>query len=445
MIKSAAKHNPKIAVCGLWHLGSVTAACMADLGFDVIGFDNDTKTIDELRSGHAPLFEPGLDSLLQKGIASGKIYFSADAEAISAAELIWITFETPVNSEDEAEYEEVVEAVVAAVKFAKKNAIVLISSQLPLGATDTISKATGRDDIAFAYSPENLRLGEAIGVFRDPGRIVVGVQDTATRERLQPILATICARLIWMSIRSAELSKHAINSFLALSVAFSNELARIAEMKGANAFDVEAALKSEERIGPKAYLRPGEAFSGGTLARDLVFLSNIADDIGFDAQLFRAAIKSNTRHRSWPFDALKIGLKAVGKTGSARVCVLGLAYKVGTDTLRRSNSLALAKQCLDAGFVVVAHDPVVKSLGAHANDRISLQTNIASAIRHSDAVIVMTPYEEYKSLKLTEFEEWAEIGTGPRRIIIDQQRVLRHFSGHPNVQYYTLGVPVDEA
>ncbi|MBA3872819.1 MAG: UDP-glucose/GDP-mannose dehydrogenase family protein, partial [Anaerolineae bacterium] len=267
----------EICVVGLWHLGMVTAACMAKIGHHVTGYDADKDLIEKLQAGETPLFEPGLKDLIQAGITTGNLQFSAEAAAVAQAELVWVTYDTPVDENDVADVDFVVDQVTHLLPFMRQDTLVLISSQLPVGTTARLEAAyhtaNPNGSITFAYSPENLRLGNAIRVFMEPDRIIIGIRHETDKVRIAEALKPITNNIEWMSAESAEMTKHALNAFLATSVAFMNEIATLCEQVGADAREVERGLKSEVRIGPRAYLRPGGAFAGGTLARDLVFLS----------------------------------------------------------------------------------------------------------------------------------------------------------------------------
>src|ERR1044071_7765936 len=244
-----------ICVYGLWHLGCVTAACLAER-FRTVGLDPDTATVDDLSKGKPPIPEPGLDLLIQAGISVGMLTFTTDISASSAADIIWVAFDTPVDEDDRADVEYVVTRISLLFPYLREGAVVLISSQIPVGTTSRIEAAYRvafpHKDVRFAYSPENLRLGKALEVFRKPGRIVVGTRTDADRELLAPLLIPFCDNLIWMSVESAEMTKHALNAFLANSIAFINEIAAVCEEVGADARQVEKGLKSDERIGPRA-------------------------------------------------------------------------------------------------------------------------------------------------------------------------------------------------
>ena len=210
----------RVCVQGLWHLGTVTAACLADVGHDVIGLDDEGDTIRVLTSGTPPVFEPALEELVRSGLAAGRLRFTSEpAEALRNADVLWVTFDTPVDDEDHADTAFVERRVEAVFEYLKPGALVLLSSQMPVGTTARLEADFRRrfpeKDVSFACSPENLRLGKAIRVFSFPDRIVVGVRSQADRERVAALFGPITDRIEWMSVESAEMTKHAINAFLA--------------------------------------------------------------------------------------------------------------------------------------------------------------------------------------------------------------------------------------
>ena len=264
----------RVCVQGLWHLGSVTAACLASVGHEIVGLDSDQTVISSLNEGKAPLFEPDLNPLITEGIQSGRLRFTSDmSTACKDAEILWVTFDTPVDDDDVADVNFVLNQVKSAVMLLSDGALVLVSSQLPVGSIaaleNFIKEIAPNKHISFASSPENLRLGKALNVFLHPDRIIVGTRSAEDRIALEKLLSPITEKIEWMSVESAEMTKHAINAFLATSVTFANEIAAICELVGADAKEVERGLKSESRVGPKAYLSPGGPFAGGTLARDI--------------------------------------------------------------------------------------------------------------------------------------------------------------------------------
>ena len=292
----------KIGVVGLWHLGLVTAACLAT-DHDVVALAEDNEALAALESGLLPIFEPGLEELIARSRAAGTLRYSADKEALRQSDVVWITYDTPVDQDDHADVAFVSSRVSALFPYLRAGAIVLVSSQLPVGSTDALARAYHEafpsGGISFAYSPENLRLGQAIAAFTTPERVIVGVQDLRAREPLSAIFGRYTDTILWMAIESAEMTKHALNAWLAMSVAFINEIATLCEQTGADAADVSRGLKSDVRVGQRAYLRPGNAFAGGTLARDIVFLSEVAARRDIPLELAPAIRRSNIRHRGW--------------------------------------------------------------------------------------------------------------------------------------------------
>ena len=294
----------KLAVLGLWHLGSVTAACMAAAGHDVVGWDPDPATLRRLEQGRAPVAEPGLDDLLSSAIADGRLRVTASlAEAVTHGEVVWITFDTPVDENDCADVEAVMTHVHAALAHVRDGALVISSSQLPVGSLARMARAfetiAGGRRARFACCPENLRLGAAIRRFTDPERIVAGIRRSEDREAVAALFAPLAERIVWMDVESAEMTKHAINAFMAASIAFINEIAAICEGVGADAKQVERGLKSDARIGPGARLSPGAAYAGGTLARDVAFLQAAAATLGLEAPLLHGVDRSNREHAGW--------------------------------------------------------------------------------------------------------------------------------------------------
>ena len=403
----------KIVVQGVWHLGSVTAACCAPY-FDVVGLDFDAANIAKLNSGQAPLLEPGLNELIAAGLASKRLAFTTDAKiACAEADVLWLTYDTPVNDSDESDVDFVIGHLRRALPHLPAGALVLISAQLPVGTCAKLEKEFPQ--FQFACSPENLRLGKAIDAFEKAERAVVGIRNDAKRALLEKLFKPFAAQTIFMRTESAEMVKHALNSFLALSITFINEVARLCEHTGADAKEVSAGLKSEARIGPKAYLGPGGPFAGGTLARDVVTLSKLAEKNGEKISVIPAIKQSNDLHRGWAFRRLQARL---GDLHGKKIAVLGLTYTTNTDTLRRSAAVELCQQLLQAGAQVSAFDPAVKSLPAELKS-VSLADDISAALAGADAVAICTEWPQFRQA------EWAKLVPQMRgKIFVDANRFL---------------------
>ena len=418
-----------ICVLGLWHLGSVTAACCAR-HFPVVGLDFDAANIAKLNAGQAPLLEPGLNELIAAGLASKQLSFTTDPKAACAhADILWLTYDTPVNENDESDTAAVLSPLRQALPHLRAGALVLISAQLPVGTCAALEKEFPQ--FHFACSPENLRLGKALDAFEKADRAVVGIRDDTKKIVLENLFKPFAARVVFMRPESAEMVKHALNSFLALSITFINEIARLCEHTGADAQEVSVGLKSEARIGPKAYLGPGGPFAGGTLARDVVTLSKLAEAAGETISVIPAIKQSNDLHRGWAFRRL---LTRLGDLHGKKIAVLGLTYTTNTDTLRRSAAVELCQQLLAAGASVSAYDPAVKKLPSELSP-VSLAANPAAALAGADAAAVCTEWPQFRQA------EWATILPQMRHaVLVDANRFLeKELKGIPGVEHLSVG------
>jgi len=423
----------KICVYGLWHLGCVTAACLAGAGFDVVGLDDDEPVVRNLQAGNAPVSEPGLDDLLSAGVAAGKLHFTVDARAaLAGADVLWVTFDTPVNDRDEADVASVRNRLEAIADAISPGTLVLVSSQVPAGFTKSLEDAWTSRRLVFAVSPENLRLGKALDVFRTPDRVIVGLRNGQGRAVVDQLFSPFTQNVIYMSIESAEMTKHAINAFLATSVTFINEIARICEEVGADAKEVERGLKSEARIGPKAYLGPGAAFAGGTLARDLRFLVELGDRNRVDTPVFEGVIASNDRHKDWLRN--RVSTLMQGRQG-AKVAVLGLTYKPGTNTLRRSSSVELCRWLAGQEFAVQAHDPAIETLPEELTSVMHLHGSPREAMKDASLTVIATEWPVYRTLTADDF-----VSTMREVQVIDQTWFLVSVLGNDaRVKYLATG------
>lgn len=427
-----------VCVLGLWHLGCVTAACVADAGYGTIGIDPDGSVVAGLNSGSAPLFEPGLNELIRRGMEHSTLSFTDDLKAAKSCNLVWITLDTSVDDNDVADTDTVIAVIESIFPHLKDGAVLLISSQLPVGSTRAVAKtfrARYPQKIChFAYSPENLQLGKAIEIFKNSERIVVGCEDEPVQRLLQPLLNNFTQQVVWLSIEAAEMVKHGVNAFLATSVTFANELASICERVGADASEVEYALRLEARIGPRAYIKPGAAFAGGTLARDIVFLNAIAAREGLRLPLLGGVMSSNDAHKHWPVRRV---VERLGSVSGRTVAVLGLAYKPKTNTLRRSSSIELCRELAYLGAHVRAFDPAINDLPEEIKAFVTLELSVEAALSGADAAIVATEWPEFKSIDLA---TWFNTMKAP--LVCDPNGFLaKTFERVPQICYLRVGKP----
>jgi UDPglucose 6-dehydrogenase len=433
-----ASDSEPIGVVGLWHLGCVTAACLAEAGCEVIGVDPDAAVVAELIEGHPPVSEPGLSELLASETA--RLRFSADPGALAGARRAWVTFDTPVDDDDHADVAWVLDHAVELLAPLADDALVIVSSQMPVGSVAELAQRCdarrGGRALRFACVPENLRLGSALESFRVPDRIVAGVSCERDRDELAALLAPFGGNVEWMRVESAEMTKHALNGFLATSVAFINEVATICESVGADAAEVSRGLKSERRIGPRAYLGPGDAFAGGTLARDISFLRELAQRHGLPDDVFAGVAAGNTAHKSWAQRAL---VELLGSEGGAlsgaTIAIWGLTYKPGTDTLRRSSAIELCRWLAGEGASVRAHDPAVTSLPPALAAEIQLCETPLAAAQGASALVVCTAWPEYREVSATDLQSTLRVP-----LVIDAAGFLAGSLGaEPGLRYSRVG------
>ena len=428
----------KICVQGLWHLGSVTAACLASVGHDVVGLDGDSKNISKLNQGKAPLFEPGLNEMIHNEINQGHLRFSQSSrEAVADAELLWVTFDTPVDEDDQADVELVLDKIKSVLPELNDGTVVLISSQIPVGSIKKLENFVkdnyNKKQIIFAYSPENLRLGKSIDVFLNPDRIVVGTRNDETKEKLKKLFSPITNKIEWMSVESAEMTKHAINAFLATSVTFANELAAICELYGADAKEVERGLKTESRIGPRAYLSPGGPFAGGTLARDIDFLDKAAQEKALAVPLLQSVRVSNNEHKKWTKRKLSEKFTPLNKLS---IAIWGLTYKPETSTLRRSLAVALCDWLIEEGANVRVYDPAVQELPSHWNNQVDRFDSALEALKNTQVLVLGTEWAEFKETA----KKMIEVVNNDY-MVIDPNRYLQNEIFPLGINYIAVGMP----
>ncbi len=423
----------RIVVYGLWHLGCVTAACLARAGHTVAGLEPERHVIDDLRHGDPPLQEPGLPELIRAGLANKNLsFYSEAAPALAEADILWVTFDTPVNEHDEADVAAVRSRLEEVGPFLNPGMLVLVSSQVPVGFTRSLQRDWRDKGLRFAYSPENLRLGKAIEVFCHPERVILGVESDCDRTRLIELFSPFCSHLEWMSLESAEMTKHALNAFLATSVTFINEVARLCEKVGADAKEVERGLKSEGRIGPRAYLSPGAAFAGGTLARDLRFLVRRGRDVHVKTPMLEGVLESNEVQKNWVRERVEQLLAGIADPVAA---VLGLTYKPGTSTLRRSSAIELCRWLHERGVRVRGYDPAVATLPAELSNVLELAASPLDALNGSHVAVISTEWPVFRNLRA------ADVSAQMRHpLVLDPNHFLADvLSGDPRVQYFATG------
>lgn len=390
----------KVSVIGLWHLGLVSAAGLADLGYTVTGWDSDTQRIENLKKGKPPLYEPGLEELVKTHLVTKQLQFESSCQnAVSEAGTVLITYDTPVDKQDRIDLTLLRSAIDSITPFLLPDALILVQSQIPVGTCEEWQESIRRHRpdaaIDVVYSPENLRLGRALELFKRPDMIVIGSDSERAREKAEKFYAPFSAEKIYVSCRTAEMAKHALNSFFATSISFANELGHLCDAVGADGFQIAQILRKDGRIGAKAQVRPGLGFAGATLARDLRGLQNLGKKWDVPTILVDSVLKINERQierivtllETWFEDGLR------HKT----LTLFGLTYKAGTSTLRRSASLEIIDRLHAKGALLRAHDPKA-DVSECSEGRFDFYRDPYEACQGSSGIVLLTEWPEYRDL-----------------------------------------------
>lgn len=414
--------HSSISVLGLWHQGIVGAACMADLGYDVLAADSDAARIGALNKGKAPLYEPGLDELIQKGLRSGRLRFTADvAGAVKGRPVVMVMHDTPVDENDRSDLSGVLRDVAAFTPNIEDDALIFVTAQVPAGTcgriVNEIRKTRPSLRFGIAYSPENLRLGQAIERFLKPALPVIGADDAHTLDRVEKLFAPLGVKWMRVNLRTAEMTKHALNAFLATSVTFANEIGNLCDEIGADGVKLAEVLRMEPRVGPKAMLFPGLGFSGGTLARDMQTLREMGDRAGIETLMLDGVWAANRQQNRLVMRKLK---RIFGDLAGVRACVLGLTYKPDTSTLRRSAAIEIIAEMVQAGMSVAAHDPKADRAEVARHKEFSFFEDAYDAVRGAQVMVIITGWPEYRKLDFGRVK-----GLMEKPVIIDVNNMLK--------------------
>ena len=394
----------RIVLIGSGYVGLVSGACFADFGHNVCCVDNDADKIGALRAGKMPIFEPGLDELVAKNTAAGRLEFSLDlAEAIPTADAVFIAVGTPSRRGDgHADLSYVYAAAKEMADHLQPHAVVVTKSTVPVGTGDEVERIIreARPDLEFsvASNPEFLREGAAIDDFKRPDRVVIGVDDqhaaTVLHEIYRPLLGNE-TRMLVMKRRAAELTKYAANAFLATKISFINEIADLCEKVRADVHDVAMGIGLDTRIGAR-FLQPGPGYGGSCFPKDTLALLKTGQDFEAPLRIVEAVVASNDmRKRSM---GRKV-VQALGGGGHGKVvALLGLTFKADTDDMRDSPSLAIVRALQDAGAVVRAYDPEGMEQAAKLLDEVTYCKDAYEAMDGADAAVIVTEWDAFRAL-----------------------------------------------
>ncbi len=416
----------KIAMIGTGYVGLVSGACFAEFGPNVVCVDLDASKVERLRRGEIPIFEPGLDDLVAKGLKSGRLSFTTDlAAAVADADAVFIAVGTPSRRGDGHADLRYVEAAAADVARAMTAyTVVVTKSTVPVGTGRRVAeiiKATNpAADFDVASNPEFLREGSAIGDFMRPDRVVIGAETERAREVMQALyrpLYLMETPVVMTTLETAELTKYAANAFLATKITFINEIADLCEKVGANVQDVARGMGLDGRIGKK-FLHAGPGYGGSCFPKDTIALVRTAQEYGSPARLVETVVQVNDTRKGAM--ASRVMQACGGSVRGKVVAVLGVAFKPNTDDMREAPSLAIVPALQDAGATIRAYDPAAMHEAQPLLPDVQWCSDAYDAAKGADVLVLITEWNEFRAL------DFEQLGALMRtRVLVDLRNVYR--------------------
>lgn len=436
-----------VLVLGGWHLGSVYAACVARGDAKVQVWDQRAAVQESWNKAKAPVYEPGLNELIGAHFGKNLFWCQSPEQTIPSTDWIVMAYDTDINERDEVQMSTVEEGfnfIIA--KDLKPTSNFMFTSQLPVGTSRKFLKRIQARHPAWKgrvlYFPENLRLGTAIESFDKQDRVVLGF-DSADREVNDSLVAQFrnitglhSNPIESMSLESAEMVKHSLNAFIGTCIVFANQISDLCEKTGANAWDVLTSLKKDSRVGPRAFLNPGLGFAGGTIGRDVRTLSILENN--FETQkFFRELYSFNDSRNEWVIRSLE---RDLGSLNGRTVVLLGVTYKAGTSTVRRSPALAIGKMLKDKGAACLAIDPMADlseiPQSEQHNIPFKLVSQFPSAFEGADAAVLLTDWPQFKELN------WpAMMSMMKQPLVVDTKKFLIAYLANTNAKCIFPGEP----
>lgn len=394
-----------IAVIGTGYVGLVSGACFAEFGVHVICVDVDVSKIDKLNNGEIPIYEPGLEQLVEKNVKAGRLSFTTDIKsAVEQAQVIFLAVGTPPKedgSPDMSYYQQAAKDVAEAMNGYK---VLVTKSTVPIGTGKWLREFVNanlktKTDFGVASNPEFLREGAAIDDFMRPDRVVIGSNDEQPIEVMKELyrpLYLIETPIVITSLEAAELIKYAANAFLATKITFINEIANLCDAIGCDVHDVARGMGMDNRIGRK-FLHPGPGYGGSCFPKDTRALTTVADQFGVETRIVDAVIDANERQRDAMIPKIE---KLVGGLKGKQIGVLGLSFKPETDDMRESPAIDIIHSIIERGGKVRAFDPVAMEEARGYINGIEYATDEYDAIKDADALVIITEWNQFRALDM---------------------------------------------
>ena len=428
----------KVVIVGTGYVGLVSGVCFSEFGFNVTCIDKDTSKVDELCKGKVPIYEPGLDKLIQKNSQAGRLKFTTDIKSsVKNADIIFIAVGTPSKPDGSADLSNIYSAVDEISLHINKNAVLVIKSTVPVGTTTAVKRfLLGKGvDVDVAFNPEFLKEGAAIEDFMHPDRIILGVESKNAKKVLSQVyrpLYVFNIPIMFTSPETAELSKYASNAFLAMKVTFINEISDLCESCGADVNDIAIAMGLDKRIGDK-FLQAGPGYGGSCFPKDTSALADFAHKNGIDLSLVRETIKSNNNRRTKMVE--KILHACSNNVKGKNISILGVTFKANTDDMRDSPSIGIISALLELGANIKIYDPSFSEQAKSMFQNLKFSDNAYDNCNEADVVIILTDWSEFRALDLRELNRRVK-----NPLLIDLRNIYTLSEANTSgFNYYSVG------
>jgi UDPglucose 6-dehydrogenase len=400
-----------ISIVGSGYVGLVTGTCLADCGHTVYCIDINKQKIDNLNKGIIPIYEPGLDALIEKNISLNKLYFTTDYDVISKSDVTFIAVGTPPGEDGSADLQYVLAVAEQFGKQIVKKSVICTKSTVPVGTADKVRNTIlnvlkeRNENIEFEVvsNPEFLKEGTAIEDFMNPDRIVIGCDNSYSQDIMKLVYEKYTDKIIFTSIKSAEMIKYASNSMLATRIAFMNELSNLCDKVGANIEDVAKGMGTDTRIGPK-FLNAGCGYGGSCFPKDVKALIQTGKENNVDLSILHHVDMSNTWQKHILLDKFQDHFKSYYKE-DLKVAVWGLSFKPNTDDTREATSLVMLQWLKDNVSHINVYDPIVKELPIKS-DNISICNDKYEALDGVECLFIVTEWDEFKNPNFNMIKEY---------------------------------------
>lgn len=419
-----------IAIVGTGYVGLVTGACFADTGVNVTCVDVDEKKIAELKQGKMPIYEPGLDELVTKNYAAGRLHFTTSLEAVlNEQDIIFSAVGTPPDEDGSADLKYVLQVARTIGRNLNKYVVVVTKSTVPVGTAvkirdvinEELDKRGVQIDFDVASNPEFLKEGSAIKDFMSPDRVVVGVDSERAKRlltRLYKPFLLVNFRVIFMDIPSAEMTKYAANSMLATRISFMNDIANLCEKVGADVNMVRDGIGSDARIG-RRFLYAGCGYGGSCFPKDVKALVKTADDNGYSMEVLKAVERVNERQKALLFTKLQKAFGNISLNGYT-VTLWGLAFKPETDDMRESTALVMIRLLSESGCKIRVYDPIaMEECRRRVGDAVTYCRDMYDAVEGSEALLLLTEWKQFR------LPDWQKVKDQMKRpLLIDGRNIF---------------------